>query len=115
MVNEKIVATQYDYKQYDNEAQLLKDALTFLSTLKQTKVIRINDSCHRGYADLLLCYHGQFVAIELKDKIGKPSPHQLLFLDNIIKAQGIGGIAHNLSEIKTILSIALYRAKKVFN
>lgn len=102
-------------KQYDNEAKLLKDVLIFLSTLKYTKVIRINDSCHRGYADLLLCYHGQFVAIELKDKTGKSSQHQLMFLDTVIKAQGIAGIAHNIYEVKNILDLALFRAKKLFD
>lgn len=92
-----------EHMQYNDEAVLLKDAISYLSSLSQTRLLRINDNCHRGYADLIVCFKGHFVAIELKDKTGKPSEHQKYFLDTIIKAQGTAGIAHNLYEIKALL------------
>lgn len=43
-----------------------------------------------GVPDLLVCYKGVFIGIELKNEIGKPSPLQLVHLSNIMRAKGKG-------------------------
>ena len=42
-----------------------------------------------GIPDLLICWKGKFIGIELKTDIGKPSPLQLHELNEIEKAGGI--------------------------
>lgn len=42
-----------------------------------------------GIPDLLICWKGKFIGIELKTDIGKPSPLQLYELNEIEKAGGI--------------------------
>lgn len=43
-----------------------------------------------GVPDLLVCYKGRFIAVELKAEKGEPSALQLYNLDEIRKAGGYG-------------------------
>jgi len=55
----------------------------------------------RGVPDLLVCYRGQFIALELKTDAGKLDPLQGYILDNIAKAGGISRVVtpKNVKEI----------------
>jgi hypothetical protein len=52
---------------------------------------------------LLVCYKGLFVAVELKDDVGVPSPQQLKFIADVIEAEGKGAICRTLSEVFNLL------------
>lgn len=43
-----------------------------------------------GVPDLLVCYKGRFIAVELKADKGTPSPLQLYNLEEVKKAGGYG-------------------------
>ena len=58
-----------------------------------------------GIPDLLCCYKGQFIAIEVKVNNNKPSPQQGIHCRKIMKAGGITLIAWSLEEVKTIFRI----------
>lgn len=47
-----------------------------------------------GVPDLLICYKGKFLGVELKGDNGKPSPLQLHNIDLIKKSGGIGIILY---------------------
>lgn len=86
-------------KQYNAEADLLRDAKTWLEAQPDILAMRICDRYARGYSDIFLCVQGIFVAIELKDNTGKPSPHQLEFISKVNNAGGIGGVCRTIKEI----------------
>jgi hypothetical protein len=52
-----------------------------------------------GVADILGCYKGRMIAIELKSPTGKATPDQERFLQNVKDAGGIAFIAKTLDEV----------------
>jgi hypothetical protein len=86
-------------KQYNQEAELLEKTKEWLGTQPDILVMRICDRYTKGYSDIFLCVDGLFVAIELKDIEGKPSPHQILFLKQVVAHHGIGGVCKTLREV----------------
>jgi len=69
-------------------------------------VFRRNSSPHRlrGVADLLGIYKGRPLAVEVKTKTGRVSPHQKEFLENWVKAGGIGFVARSVEDVIDALS-----------
>lgn len=84
-------------KPFTEEAALLKEAKTLLGMLGAL-VVR-EESLVRGRSDLLICYKGKFIACELKDDIGTPSPHQIKFIRDVRNAGGIAGVCRTLYEV----------------
>lgn len=56
-----------------------------------------------GVADLLVCYKGKFLAIEIKNEIGKTSPLQEQNILMVKKAGGVSFVARSLEDVKRIL------------
>jgi len=56
-----------------------------------------------GIPDLLACYRGQFIGLELKLPGEKPSPRQEVVLRRIRKAGGIGTVVHSVDEVESVL------------
>lgn len=52
----------------------------------------------RGISDILGCYKGRFVAIEVKTRTGKASPAQEQFLERVRKAGGIAFVARSVDD-----------------
>ena len=84
-------------RQYDDEASLLKDF-----------PIRITDGYHRGYSDLFILVQGRLVCAELKDKDGKPSKHQIEFIEKVQAYGGVGGICRTIAEVEDLCDEARY-------
>ena len=86
---------------YKDEGPLLKAVKDWLEPQQRDgiKMIRICDRYAKGYSDLFLCVRGQFVVIELKDDTGTASPHQELFIEEMLKAGAIGGVCRTVKEV----------------
>lgn len=56
-----------------------------------------------GVADLLVCYKGRFLAIEIKNEIGKTSPLQEENILMVKRAGGISFVARSVEEVKEII------------
>jgi hypothetical protein len=97
-------------EQYITEAEFLKDATHWLQLQKDVKILRVNDSYHRGYSDLILCVRGIFVALELKDNTGTPSPHQKEFIQDILLTGGIAKVVRTMKEIYDSVDSARQRS-----
>lgn len=70
---------------------------------KQTSPYAIN-----GTSDILgVLPDGKFLAIEVKSKTGRPSPEQVLFIDNVTKNGGIAFIARSVEDVKDQLNAYL--------
>jgi hypothetical protein len=52
-----------------------------------------------GIPDIIGCFKGRFIGIELKAPNGKVSEYQQRFIDNINAAGGIGFVARTLDEV----------------
>lgn len=76
--------------------------IPFLKTLKNTASFPIQQISIRGTTDFILCCHGIFVGLELKDDLGSLSSLQEYNLKQIEKCGGIAMVAYpkNWDEIK---------------
>ena len=52
-----------------------------------------------GVADIIGCYKGRMIAIELKSPTGRATPDQERFLQNVNDAGGIGFVARTIDEV----------------
>lgn len=57
----------------------------------------------RGTPDILACYKGRFIAIEVKTSRGVPEPEQLAAQKQILKAGGKSIITHKVEGVKGVL------------
>jgi Holliday junction resolvase len=53
----------------------------------------------KGVPDILGCYQGKFLGIEVKTEKGKPSPEQVRFIQNLNDAGGIAFIARSVDDV----------------
>ena len=56
-----------------------------------------------GVPDLLVCYKGMFLGIEVKNETGRTSPLQDVNIKQIEKAGGISFVARCLTDVKNII------------
>lgn len=56
-----------------------------------------------GTPDLLVCYRGAFLAIEVKTPMGVASDEQLAVQDAIIDAGGRAIITHSVSDVAAVM------------
>lgn len=96
---------------YSDEADLLKDVKEWLEPQRRDgiKLIPIRDRYARGYSDLFICVKGQFVVAELKDDTGTASPHQLKFIDDMVKCGAIGGVCRSVKDVADLVEKAKER------
>ena len=73
------------------------------------KAEKICDRFKKGIPDFLACVAGRYVAIELKAEKGKESPHQRLFIKQVVRAGGIGGTCYTLDDVIKLVEEARRR------
>lgn len=62
-----------------------------------------NEYMMTGLPDLIVCYQGKFIGMELKQSGQQPTRIQTLRLQQIQSAGGYCGIVHNVAEAITLL------------
>jgi len=85
------------------ENNLQKQVLTRLKKVKHLWVHKVSDRWISGIPDLLLCYHGRFIAIELKVPGKKATRLQNHVLKEIHKAGGRVYECHSVEEVMACL------------
>lgn len=53
----------------------------------------------KGVPDIIGCYKGQMIAIEVKGQNGKVSPHQEVFMDNLRGSGAICFVARSVQDV----------------
>ena len=98
-------------RQYSDEGTLLLKVTKWLEPQLRDgiKVVRICDRYAKGYSDLFICVRGRFVVAELKDDTGTPTPHQELFIEEMVKAGAIGGICRSVRDVQKLVNEALQK------
>lgn len=56
-----------------------------------------------GVADLLVCYKGRFLAIEIKNETGKTSPLQDVNIEQVKRAGGISFVARSVEDVSKVI------------
>lgn len=97
---------QKDTRKYTQEATLTKKVKELLEA-NGIFFYKASDRYQSGVSDILCCVNGIFVALELKAKNGKPSPHQKLFIKQVIKAGGVAGICYCIKDVKDLINGAV--------
>lgn len=59
--------------------------------------------CNPGGADLIGLYRGRFLAVEVKVPGQHPTPEQRRFIDGVVKAGGIAGVARSVEDALALL------------
>jgi len=57
-----------------------------------------------GIPDIIICYRGRFIALEVKAKNRKPTLLQQIAINKIRKARGIAEVVYSLDQVKEILA-----------
>ena len=57
----------------------------------------------KGISDILCCYRGRYVAIEVKGEGGKPSQDQIDYMESVKNSGGIAIDVYSLDEVKGAL------------
>lgn len=96
-------------KTYAEEATLLRKCIEWLEPQRREgiKVIRICDRYAKGYSDLFICAQGQFIVAELKADTGTSTPHQDLFIEEMLEAGATGGICRSVKDVSDLIDAAL--------
>jgi penicillin-binding protein-related factor A (putative recombinase) len=83
-------------------------------TNKILKYLKTQDKCYcfkehggsygsAGIPDIICCYHGRFVAFEVKTEKGKTTKLQEVNIRNIREACGVALVVRSLDEVKDAL------------
>jgi len=94
---------------YAQEATLTKKVKEWLDTQKDVFYYKASDRYQKGVSDFIICVDGIFVAAELKAAGGIALPHQKLFIKEIQRAGGIGGVCYTLYDVKELVRAARLR------
>lgn len=99
---------------YSDEAKLLSQVIKWLEPQQRDgiKVLRICDRYAKGYSDLFICVRGVFVVAELKDDTGVATPHQEIFIHEMIRAGAIGGVCRTVKDVADLVDEAKRRSKE---
>lgn len=91
---------------FKTEAEFLRVATAFLETAGAL-VIRQAYATKKGISDLICCYKGRFLALELKDDTGAPSQQQKKFISDVLGHEGRAAVVDHLLQISMLLTETL--------
>ena len=99
---------------YTDEATLVDKVTEWLEPQQRDgiKMLKIRDRYAKGYSDLFICVRGIFVCAELKDDIGKASPHQELFLEEMRACGAVCGVCRSVKDVSDLVDEAMRRCNK---
>lgn len=93
-------------QRYAQEATLTTKVRQWLEVQPDLHFYKASDRYHKGISDVIVCVRGKFVGLELKKDGGVTSPHQHLFIKQIINAGGIAGVCYTLGEVIALVDKA---------
>ena len=60
--------------------------------------------CTAGIPDIVICYKGQFIALEVKAPDGKPTALQVATIKRIRKAGGVAEVVRSVEEVREVIT-----------
>lgn len=87
----------------NKETKIMRDIINYLKDRK-IWTLRVNaDSSTVGIPDIIACYRGRLVGLEVKTDTGKPTEIQKRTIDEIVKNGGFGGFPTSIADVEFIL------------
>ena len=86
-----------------NEAVTQLKILKYLNGLPDCWAIKVISANQRGVPDIIGCYKGRFIAVEVKSTGNKPSKIQQSQLNAIKQAGGIAEVVTSLEQIHELV------------
>jgi len=87
------------------ESELKKKVLRMLkSEFPHVWFYKVSDKFCSGLPDIIMCFNGHLVGLELKRPGAKPRPLQVLILEKIRKAGGFAMCSDNLDQCHHFLA-----------
>ena len=94
--------SKHNLSQPVNEAVIQLKILKYLNGLPDCWVIKVISANQRGVPDILGCYGGRFIGLEVKSVSGKLSKIQQAQLDAIRQAGGIAEVVTSLQQVQKL-------------
>jgi len=85
------------------ESLIQSKILRYLQQRPDCWVVKTIQCNERGVPDLLLCYRGEFIGLEVKSDTGKATKIQLAQMQRIRAAGGTAEIVTSIEDVKDIL------------
>lgn len=106
----KLLSAVMDFHLDDDdrlESKIQKDIMDYIKTLKYAaNLTKISQGMYSkdGVSDIVGCYIGHSVAIEIKRRNKEPTSLQAEYLNNNVRAGGVSGVARSVADVKAILT-----------
>ncbi len=85
------------------EVELTKQILDYLKYIPESSFKKIRGSIGmRGLLDIIGCWRGQYIELEIKTRRGKLKQHQLQRILQIRKAGGLAGMVRSIEDVEAI-------------
>ena len=83
-------------------SKLVQDTIKYLNSLPESHAVTYTPSPYgkRSVSDILGCYKGRYVAIEIKIGKDTPTPLQKRFLRKVQEAQGFARVCWSIEQVK---------------
>ena len=88
-----------------SEAKIQSPILRYLSTLPQCWAVKAIYSSKKGCPDILCCYQGRFIGLEVKAEDKKPSLIQEIQGELIKRAGGEYWVVRSVADVKNALGV----------
>lgn len=87
------------------ETAIQRKILAALRKLEGGRFFKVHQSGYSeaGISDIIGCYRGCFVALEVKTPIGKPTSKQTYFLNQIESCGGYSAVVRSVSDAMEII------------
>ena len=90
------------------ETPITRSILTYLNSLAPdcwARKIHCSAMQGAGIPDILACYRGRFIAIEVKRPGNKATALQADTLDKLMAAGGVSVVVHSLGDVRAVIGI----------
>ena len=92
--------------QEPTEFELTKQILDYLKYVPDSAFKKVRGSIgNKGWLDVVGCWNGRYIELEIKTKRGKLKPHQLERILEIRKAGGISGVVKSCEDVEAIFGL----------
>ena len=89
-----------------NESQLVQSIKKYLATLPEIFFWKEHGGQYgtAGIPDIIVCYHGRFIALEAKVGKNVPTKLQSVTIEQIRKAGGTAAVVRSVEDVKVALA-----------
>jgi hypothetical protein len=87
------------------EAKIQSSIMKYLKTVPCSNFVKIAQGAwsQNGVSDIVGCYLGRSVVIEVKRKATKPTAKQIMYLNKNVEAGGFAALVRSVADIKEVL------------